>query len=65
MVTMVVEKITHDIFCYSLIPKFKHISFELFFIGRKKNIYIYHAILNKKRHTKDYTPIYYSTYKYK
>jgi hypothetical protein len=34
--TLVVEKNTREILCYSLILKFKHISIELFFIGCKK-----------------------------
>ena len=43
--TLVVEKRTHEILCYSLISKFKHISIELFFICcNKKN----HTFLNKK-----------------
>ena len=33
--TLVVEKITCKILCYSLISKFKHIFIELFFIGCK------------------------------
>jgi hypothetical protein len=42
---LVVEKSTREILCYSLIPKFKHISIKLFFICyNKKN----HAFLNKK-----------------
>ena len=43
--TLVVEKRTCEIICYSLISKFKHIAIELFFIGCKKK---YHVILNKK-----------------
>ena len=43
--TLVVEKSTREILCYSLISKFKHISIEFFFIGCK---IIYHASLNKK-----------------
>ena len=43
--TLVVEKSTCEILCYSLISKFKHISIELFFIGCKKK---YHYLLNKK-----------------
>jgi hypothetical protein len=38
--TLVVEKSTREIFCYSLIPKFKHISIKPFlYVITKK----YHA----------------------
>jgi hypothetical protein len=35
-ITLVVEKSTREIFCYSLISKFKHIFIELFIIGCKR-----------------------------
>jgi hypothetical protein len=47
--TLVVEKSTREILCYSLISKFKHIFIELFFIGCKKKLKKKnHAFLNKK-----------------
>ena len=59
--TLIVEKSTREILYYNLISKFKHIFIELFIISCKKNN---HAFLNKKRHTKSYILIYYSTYKF-
>ena len=44
-ITLVVEKSTRKILCYSLISKSKHISIDIFYIGCKKK---YHAFLNKK-----------------